>query len=935
MIEIRNLYKKYGKECVLNNINLSLPETGLIAIVGPSGCGKTTLLNCISGLCDFRGHISVGNKSIESLPESEMNKFRLTSFGFVFQDFKLYECESVKQNILLPLDIISNDKKERKKRKSSDLANVVGLKCKLSSSVNQLSGGEKQRVAIARALVNDPNIILADEPTGSLDKANGEEIMAILEKISHKSLVVVVSHDVDLMKRYADKIVAMKNGEVVVNEDTKRHGHNIFYPVCKNKDCKKIKFTIPLLFLFRHSISKMKTRKWRNVFTCIIMSFGLIGIGIGSTASQSISKNIKSVYSSLIDEAKIMISSKESEPSMYGRYAGSYFEAQEIAHQYPQFIKDIGVTYCCDFESFFQDSDDLYVQEGNYNNLIEGLSSRSINEFIWLENAKNIYPSKIDFLENDEVVFGLSIQMIEDICFALKIERTVNSLSNYLKNKPVTFYFDFANHEWQYSDQQLVSMVGFILENKPAIYHSNHLWNEYLFESCMRFPTDDGLDIISDVPWKMKKIYYFETESQTDEFLKEAFFSPLFDSALLEIASSEYYPWLYKNKTINERSRVLFFARTKSLIPGRYNFYFQENCPDIYDGIYCSSGGYVAYPSSLMIGFSKPIYFSFNIDLLNQTIDSLRKVNLSESESINLPTNIISGHYSQSSQKGVIFRPLSATLLKGEKPESLDEVVISTKMAESLFGCLNVVNKSLHVAFTSFEKINQQGNLVRDFVFSEVKVVGLVEASKAVIFHDSYWPIGFFQSRLSISCFDLQVETIAYNVEDSSKCNHAIKLLSRAFPQYSVINPLEKINQSVDQICHYIEIALSIFSITSLVISTLLLTISNYLHVYENKRDIGLALCLGVDKKEAKKFLYSHSILTGLISFGLSVIELIIVIFIFNQQISFFMRLEFDFSFNPLSFLYMFVVFFLVSMISTFFIARKVAFLSPLEGLKS
>ena len=92
------------------------------------------------------------------------------------------------------------------------------------------------------------------------------------------------------------------------------------------------------------------------------MSFGLIGIGIGSTASQSISKNIKSVYSSLIDEAKIMISSKESEPSMYGRYAGSYFEAQEIAHQYPQFIKDIGVTYCCDFESFFQDSDDLYVQ---------------------------------------------------------------------------------------------------------------------------------------------------------------------------------------------------------------------------------------------------------------------------------------------------------------------------------------------------------------------------------------------------------------------------------------------------------------------------------------------------------------------------------------------------------------------------------------------
>jgi len=283
----------------------------------------------------------------------------------------------------------------------------------------------------------------------------------------------------------------------------------------------------------------------------------------------------------------------------------------------------------------------------------------------------------------------------------------------------------------------------------------------------------------------------------------------------------------------------------------------------------------------------------------------------------------------------VIFRPLSKTLFSGKKPQSLDEVVISTKMAKSLFGSQSVINKNLHVAFTSFEKINQQGNLVRDFIFSEVKVVGLVESPKAVVFHDSYWPIGFFQSRLSVSCFDLQIETITYNVENSLKCNRAIKQLSRAFPQYSIVNPLEKINQSIDQICHYIEIALAIFSIISLVISTLLLTITNYLHVYENKRDIGLALCLGADKKEAKKFLYSHSILTGLISFGLSVIELVIFIFILNQEMSFFTQLDFVFSFNPLSIIYMFVVFFVVSMISTFFIARKVASLSPLEGLKS
>lgn len=935
MIEIKNIYKKFDRNIVLNNINLSLPVKGLIAIVGPSGCGKTTLLNCISGLTTYEGSIYVDNTYVNFKSEQEMSKMRLTTFGFVFQDFKLFETESVERNVMLPLEILSNDSKARKERKCHDLVEVVNLTHKIKNRVSKLSGGEKQRVAIARALVNDPKVILADEPTGSLDATNGEEIMKILEKISKKSLVVVVSHNVDLMRRYSDQIITMKDGVVLNSVFNEKTAQNVTLPICKNRDRHKNKFTIPFPFLFHHSLSKIKTHKWRSFFTCMVMSLGLVSIGAANSVSETVAQNIKSVYSSLVDETKIMISIQESSPLLFGRYSGSYFEACEIADSYQNYIQDIGVTYYCDFESFFKDRDDLYVQEGAYHYLIDGISSRNINEFVWLENAENILPSPIYHLNDDEVVFGLTIKMIEDICYSLKIERTVTSLSNYLHNKNISFYFDFENSDWEYSDQQLITMVGFVLQNKPAIYHSNHTWNEYMFENCMRFPTSDTIDQKDEVPWKMKKIYYFETGNKTDDFLRESFSSPLSDTAVLEIADSEYYPWLYKNAEFKDLSRVLFFSRTKGAIPPRFGSYFKENAPNLSNEIFCSPGGYSAFPSSMMIGFSKPIYFSFSEESLNQTVDGLTRTQIEFGEMINLPTDVVSGHYSQTSQNGVIFRPLISEIAKGELPRSLDEIVISTGMAKVLFNKLNVINKILHLAFTSSERVNSQGDIMREFVLRDIKVVGLIESPKMVLFHEPYWSIGFFQSRLGVSGFDLLTNTVAYDVKKSSKINETISLLTKAFPQYSIVNPLSQINQSVDQVCKYIELALSIFSIASLIISSLLLTISNYLHIYENRRDIGLSLCLGVNKKEAKKFLFCHSFVTGLISFCLSILELLIINIILSRELSLFIHADVGFAFSPLSLVYMLLLFSFVTTISTYFTSKNLALLSPLDALKS
>lgn len=934
MINIQNLSKKYKDVLILDNLNLQLPRYGIVAIVGPSGCGKTTLLNCLSSLCDYEGDIFVDNQYINHLNEKEMGDFRLKNYGFIFQDFKLYENETVERNVLFPLDVISNAKKYRKMRKCQDLLAVVGLENKSKQLVKKLSGGEKQRVSIARALINEPKIILADEPTGSLDSTNSQDIMAILEKISSKALVVVVSHDLELMKNYADKIIEMKDGKISNTSHVSKHQHEIFFPVCKNSETYK-KPSIPFSFLFNHAFSSFKEKKWRNLICNAVTSLGLIGIGVAVSLSSSISTNIKKAYSSLMDNSKIMISLKDESPTQYGRYAGSKYEAISIAEKYHDQIKDVGITYQCNFETHFKDADSLYVSTSGVKTEIDGISSRSINEFRWLDLPHgNVYPNELKTLADDEVVFSLNIKMIEDICFALKIERSVSSLSNYLLEKTVPFYFDFANLDWQYDDQQLVSMKGFILSNDVAIYHLNHNWNEYMFETCMRFTTSDSLDTSDAFPWIIKKIYYFETYRKTDVFLQTASYSSDFESSILEIADTTYYPWMYRDVDITSRSRILFFARTIPSIPLRYSSYFQNTSKDISNSVFTSNGSYAAFPSALMMGFSKPIYFSLYNESLASAVNTLSSIKYENSEEINLPSDVACGHYSKNVAGGVIFRSLNGKVMKGRKPNNLDEIVISSKMAMSLFSNVSVLNHDLYLAYTARETVNSQGYIKRSFVYRTIKIVGIVDSDSMSIYHDSYWTIGFFQSRLGVSAFQLGVNTIAYDLVNSSKSQTTIKSLTKAFPYYDVVNPLEDINTGVDEICSYLQIALICFSLVALVISSLLLSISNYLHIFENRKDIGLARCIGINKKEARKFLYFHSGFSGLVSFMLAAVELLAFNIIMSLEMTSMLGVSSSFSFNPLALALMLLVALLISLVSVMIIGRSVSRLSPLEALK-
>ena len=220
IVELKNINKFYkvGKEKlhILKSINLNIEKGEFVMIMGKSGSGKTTLLNILGFLDKFdQGEYIFNKKDVTRLNESEKSNFRNLNIGFIFQQFNLINTLNIYQNVELPMVYNNKYSKQEKREQIENNLNIVGLLDKMNQKPLQLSGGQQQRVAIARALVNDPEIIFADEPTGSLDSDTGIEIMDLLKELNNQGkTIIMVTHDEDLTK-YASKVIKLKDGLIM------------------------------------------------------------------------------------------------------------------------------------------------------------------------------------------------------------------------------------------------------------------------------------------------------------------------------------------------------------------------------------------------------------------------------------------------------------------------------------------------------------------------------------------------------------------------------------------------------------------------------------------------------------------------------------------------------------------------------------------------
>lgn len=278
MLEIKNIKKSYTTgtfvQHALKGINLEFRENEFVAILGPSGSGKTTLLNIMGGLDRYdSGDLVINNKSTKKFKNKDWDAYRNNCIGFIFQSYNLITHISVLENVEMGMTL-SGVKAKKRKKKALELLKKVGLKEHAHKKPNQLSGGQMQRVAIARALANDPEVILADEPTGALDSKTSVQIMELIKEIAKDKLVIMVTHNPELAKKYATRIVEFKDGELISDSN----------PISKSEENDKelnIKKTkMHFLTALNLSFNNIKTKKGRTLLTAFASSIGIIGIAL-------------------------------------------------------------------------------------------------------------------------------------------------------------------------------------------------------------------------------------------------------------------------------------------------------------------------------------------------------------------------------------------------------------------------------------------------------------------------------------------------------------------------------------------------------------------------------------------------------------------------------------------------------------------------------
>lgn len=305
MIELRDIRKTYkiNNLEVLKGIDIKFNDLGFVSILGPSGCGKTSLLNIIGGLDKpSSGDIIIDGISTQEYSDKDWDHYRNENIGFVFQDFNLINHLSAYKNVELSLTLTGIKRKERRKKVLEALSKV-GLTDKKNSLPRQLSGGEKQRVAIARAIVNNPRIILADEPTGALDSENSKQILNILKEISKSHLVIMVTHNIEAANIYATKIVKLLDGKVTESKDI-----NIDENISSNIDNKKHK-KMPFLSAISLSFKNLILKWPRSILTIIAGSIGIIGVSLVIAVSSGVTNYIVDVQKVALGNYPITVTS--------------------------------------------------------------------------------------------------------------------------------------------------------------------------------------------------------------------------------------------------------------------------------------------------------------------------------------------------------------------------------------------------------------------------------------------------------------------------------------------------------------------------------------------------------------------------------------------------------------------------------------------------
>ena len=502
MLRLINVCKsyKYGKNkfAVLDNVNLDFKKREMVFILGNSGSGKSTLLNIVGGILDVdSGKVMLDDKDITKFNKNMLCNYRNNMIGFIFQDYHLIEYMSAIDNIKLGMTIKNNNSNY-----IDDMLNKLGIYHKKYTKVNKLSGGEKQRVAIARALVNNPDIILCDEPTGALDRVNGVKVMDILKEISKDKLVIVVSHDNILASKYADRVINISDGKVD------------YYPqidMDKFNDIKKKK--IGLWKLIKLAIKNLGLKKGRTFLTSLAVSIGFVCMLMVLCLYKSFSSDLSVLEKDIVSKFPISIYNGDFEMTDYDVKTSdnmivkkdkvNYIHANKINQYYLDYINNIDeieyVSYSYDISmplisDRYKLLDNDYMRmvpsnefiDNNYD-ILYGNNISNMNEIILkIDGDNNVSSELLD-------VFNINKDINYEDIIGRKIKVILNDLY-YIENSGYYYINDDYYELYRNSNIEL-KIVGVVREKETTLNESYFYFDKSLIDYVIGINKDSEIVI--------------------------------------------------------------------------------------------------------------------------------------------------------------------------------------------------------------------------------------------------------------------------------------------------------------------------------------------------------------------------------------------------------------------------------------------------------
>lgn len=917
MLEIKNYSKSYGKRKIIDNFSFTFPEKGVVCLLGSSGCGKTTLINSLSGIdCDYEGNIYFNNENITRLNDLKRRDFRLNNVGYVFQNFNLFNLLTVEDNLRLPLYSSSNSTKRIKEKRISDLLEILDISRLKRQRINKLSGGEKQRVAIARALVNNPKILLCDEPTGALDERNTKEICKILKTISTKALVVVATHDLNVVKTIAD--IVIKLDEQIAIENIDNNFTCIDKPIiaCNKRATRS---SLPVIFQIKQAFEKIKSKKFRSLIVNSVLSLSLVGVGISLIISNNLSSKINQTFEELTNGNQIVMTLKNESSNTLGEiYSAPFNKVQKVIDKYNYYIDGYGVNYLVNYEDFFRDKNDFYINIKGNKFYLNGYSTRSINDFRTINSNLTIFPYSISNLNNDQIVLGITYVDMVNLCFNLQIQRNYKSLGEYIRLNKFYVSLELENKLWQYDDEQIFEVCGITETNSSCIFHTNNLFNQNVFESMMKLPSIDNKN--QKFPWEMYKIYYVETKDDSSILLNEVLYdSDMFDY-VFDRVNETYNPELCRNNECKENRIYVYLSDKYAVNLGDIKS-IKKLAPQIENYFINSDYGYSSYASNILNGFSKNFYISSNEDDLITSIDADSFVEKGSNLTVNLPENVLLGNYLNSLENGVKFSNLPKDYLAGRPPNNTNEIAISLGLANSLKLDNHGLGTYLYMSsIKSEELINDKTS--KEYTIAKVVVTGVINEKKNYLYHDSNWTLSFFRDEIGVSAFSLIPRSVVFELKNDVKTKDIVELLNSRFSKYKFESPLDEIDKSISSTFEYANIMLTAFSILSTVISILLLGTVILLNILESKEEIKLMNYLGIRNDDIQSTFIVQSLVHGLTAFFIASIETIIIDYFITISIGEMFKTSLAYIFNPMPIVIIFLVSILLPFIVSLFMSR-------------